>query len=169
MRQRIMIAWAVLFICATAGAGGFKDGRWRLDISAMAALDSDAGALLLGDLEYEFPAYPHGKIGLRVIPAFIGFDDNTIYGAGVGIATRVYANKQALDGLFGEIAISSILQSECFCRNSSRANFLSEAGIGYKFSNDWHATLKIQHLSNAGLSDDNGGLDSLGISVGYTF
>jgi hypothetical protein len=169
MYRAIILASTILLLCGAAAAGGFHDGRWRLDLSPQAAFNSEADAVLIGSLEYEFPAYPHGTLGLRLIPLFIGWDDNTIFGAGVGIATRVYANKEKLNGLYGELALSSILQSECFCNNDSRVNFISEAGVGYKFTNDWHAGLKIQHLSNAGLCDDNGGLNTFGISAGYTF
>ncbi|MBI3119935.1 MAG: acyloxyacyl hydrolase, partial [Candidatus Hydrogenedentes bacterium] len=35
--------------------------------------------------------------------------------------------------------------------------------------NNWHATLRVHHLSNAGLSDDNAGANTVNLAVGYRF
>jgi hypothetical protein len=47
--------------------------------------------------------------------------------------------------------------------------FKESVGFGYRFTDNFEATLKYNHYSNANLDDDNAGLDFFGIKVAYKF
>jgi len=168
----IKFAWVTvtgLFFAAGAQGSWLDDGRWRLELSGIRTIECcDEAWYGTASAEYELPAYPHGKLGLRMYPAFI-YGSEPILGAGLGVATRVYQRGDTYDGLFGEVGVSALWHSHHFEDNSCRVNFLSEAGVGYKFPDGWHVTLKIEHISNGGLGEHNGGLNGLGIAAGYTF
>ena len=72
-------------------------------------------------------------------------------------------------GWFGEIGVSVLVHTERFDGNSSKLNFMSDGGVGYKFKNDWHVSAQWRHISNSGLGDKNSGVNGLGIAIGYTF
>ena len=123
-----------------------------------------------GSVEYEFPVSKHGKLGLRLYPLFFHEGSDPIYGAGAGLSARLYQHADDYDGLFGEVGVSALWHSREFYDNSTRVNFLSEAGIGYQFpKTDWHVTLKVEHLSNGGLGSENAGINGVGLALGYTF
>lgn len=46
-------------------------------------------------------------------------------------------------------------------------NFRESASIGYRLSAQWNVMLTIDHMSNAGLCDENRGLTNAGVRVGY--
>lgn len=50
-----------------------------------------------------------------------------------------------------------------------RALFRLSADVGYDISERISASVHMSHISNAGLCDDNEGLDNLGVRVGYHF
>lgn len=161
---------------ALPASGGlrFEDGRWRLALSGLDVVKSGSHAYngdpcFTASIEYEFPAYPHGKLGLRLpllyLPAAEG-----LFGGGFGIATRAYQNKERYDGIFGEVGASVLWLSSDYKDNDSRVNFMLEAGLGYKFpSTDWDVSLRYGHLSNANLGHRNAGVNGIGITLGYTF
>lgn len=47
--------------------------------------------------------------------------------------------------------------------------FRLHAGPGIRLSERWSASLQWEHLSNAGLCDENEGLDNIGFRLGYRF
>lgn len=160
---------AAIALTTNASAGQFQEGSWRLELSGLRTVECrDEAWYGTASVEYEFPAYPHGKLGLRLYPGFL-YGSEPIFGAGAGVATRVYQHGDRHDGLFGEVGVSVLWHSRDFEANSCRVNFLSEAGIGYKFTDGWHVTLKLDHISNAGLGEYNGGINGLGLAAGYTF
>lgn len=155
--------------------------RWRLEFGAYAGLHT-GGADRSGDyygmatFEYERPLSRHAAVGLRTIPVFIYSQDGRaedadwIAGIGAGVAARIYANGDTYDGLFGEVIVSALWHNHRFYENASNLNFVSEIGVGYQFTdNEWHVALKAQHISNAGLGEDNDGVNAVGIAVGFTF
>jgi len=50
-----------------------------------------------------------------------------------------------------------------------RALFRLSADVGYDITERISASVHLSHISNAGLCDDNEGLDNLGLRVGYHF
>lgn len=51
----------------------------------------------------------------------------------------------------------------------SRVLFRLGAEIGYDVSESWRVSLLWDHISNAGLADENEGLDNVGFRIGFRF
>jgi len=162
----------------------FDEGRVRIEVAGACNLysgktDRDGDYYLTGSIEYETPVLERLTLGLRFMPAFLyhehrdkceGASSETIYGAGLGVTARVYQNKGDRDGLFGEAGAAALWHSRYFERNTSRVNFVTEIGVGYKFpERNWHVGVKFQHASNGGLASRNAGINGLALAVGYTF
>jgi lipid A 3-O-deacylase len=47
--------------------------------------------------------------------------------------------------------------------------FRESASAGFRFARHWMVMATIEHLSNAGLCDENRGLTNMGVRVGYRF
>ncbi|MBN2307685.1 MAG: acyloxyacyl hydrolase, partial [Candidatus Hydrogenedentes bacterium] len=96
--------------------------------------------------------------------------DETLWGGGVGLATRIYRNTETFDGFFAEAGAGLIGHDGKLEGNSASIDFLLEAGVGYRFPDtDWHVALKFNHLSNGGLASSNGGTNGFGLGFGYRF
>jgi len=156
---------------------GFDDGRWRAEVGASTGFHSGrrsrtGDALVTGNVEYEWPVFARCTLGLRAYPLFLYHQNDpsdTLWGGGVGGVGRVYQRAGERNGWFGEAGAGVIWHTNHIEGNSATMDFLLEGGVGYQFKNDWHVTLQALHLSNAGLSDDNAGANSLGLAVGFTF
>lgn len=154
----------------------FKDGMWRFEIAAGAGYDSgkrdrEGDFQLVGEIEYEIPATERITLGLRALPLIVYTQDDknedTLWGAGVGIALRYYQVPSEYRGWFGELEGAAFGHSGKLEGNSSNFNFLIGAGVGYQFKNSWHTTVKIRHISNASTSSSNAGANTINLGVGY--
>jgi hypothetical protein len=47
--------------------------------------------------------------------------------------------------------------------------FRESASLGYRISQNWSVMATVEHLSNAGLCNDNQGMTNYGVRVGYVF
>ncbi len=157
---------------------GWKNGKWRLELSGFAAVRSgkrsrtgDFG--FAGSAEYEIPLGKRLSFGIKTYPLYFYDQDDsgedTVFGAGIGPEFRVYAKNAQRKGFFFEIGTAVLVATGRFDGNSGAVNFLNEAGVGYKFERDWHITAKFSHISNAGFANHNSGVNSAGIAIGYTF
>ncbi len=186
-----MVLLALLLVAPSAlGELAFADGQWRLELSGMSGLhmgsrDRSGDLLVTGTVDYEFPASSRCTLGLRLMPLFFYEQDNgdsngrwwdegagndhNVWGAGFGLTGRVYSVKDEYRGWFGEIQANVILHDEQIRGNGANLNFLTGVGVGYEFKCDWHAVVKVQHISNASLDGDNDGANVLGIGIGYRF
>lgn len=54
-------------------------------------------------------------------------------------------------------------------RLGSSVLFRLAAGFGFIINDDWNLALYFTHISNAGLSDPNNGLETFGLKLGYLF
>ena len=159
-------------------AYGWKDGMWRLELSAWTSIYSghrsrsgDYG--FAGSVAYEVPVSKRFSVGLKMYP-LLGYDqddsgEDTIWGVGFGPEFRFYTKPHLHRGFFFEVGTAVIAHSGKFDGNSGNINFLNEGGAGYKFKTNWHVAAKIRHLSNAGFAQSNSGVNSLGLAFGYTF
>lgn len=157
---------------------GFAEGRWRVEFGAATGYhsgrrDRSGDIVVKGSVEYEWPVFARGTLGLRTYPLFTYIQDepsDTLWGGGIGVAMRVYQNADSLDGFYVEGGAGLILHSNHIEGNSATADFLIEGGVGYQFpQTNWHIALQVQHLSNGGLAENNAGANSVGLAVGYTF
>ncbi|HNR31226.1 MAG TPA: acyloxyacyl hydrolase [Candidatus Hydrogenedentes bacterium] len=154
----------------------FDEGRWRLELSGARGIhsgstDREGDTLVTGSVEYEFPASARTTLGLRLLPLFIYDQDDyeTVVGGGFGLSGRLYQHAAEYRGWFGELGVSALAHDGKIRRNSSNVNFLTGVGVGYQFKSNWHATLRYEHLSNAGLGDHNAGVNTVGLAFGFTF
>lgn len=152
------------------------EGRWRLELTGGGGLhqgdeDHSGDGLVVAKVEYEIPVMGHGALGLRMVPTFVMPQDHgdTVWGAGVGLAARVYHVKNEQRGLYAEADSQLTGHYPKFDGNSGSFNFLSGFGAGYKFKNGWHVVVRFDHLSNAGFAKDNSGFNAISAGVGYTF
>ena len=156
---------------------GFSDGRWRTEVGVSTGFHSGnrsrtGNMLVTGNVEYEWPVFARCSLGLRAYPLFLyrqNDPSDTLWGGGIGTVGRVYQNAGERNGWFGEAGAGVIWHTNHIEGNSATMDFLLETGVGYQFRNNWHVTLQASHLSNAGLSDNNAGANSLGLAVGFTF
>lgn len=48
-------------------------------------------------------------------------------------------------------------------------SFRESGSIGYRFTPNWSVMATVEHMSNAGLCDENRGVTNFGIRLGYSF
>ena len=158
------------------------EGHWKIELSGFGAVysgktDRSDDAYVTGTVDYEFPAFDHASLTLRLRPLFVYFqeendhdDSETIWGTGVSLAARMYQDQDAMEGWFGELGAGIIWHSGYFKENTSRVNFCPEAAVGYQFpKSDWSVVVRVQHLSNGGMASENAGVNAVGLAVGYRF
>ena len=182
-----MFRYAALVLCLlataaaaqadTGGGTGFAEGRWRLQLSGMHGADSGdridrtGDRLFTANAEYEFPITRRQTLALRIYPALFydAADSDNVWGAGGGLSWKIYSKAGEQRGVFAEAATAAIFHDETFAGNGGHIDFLSGLGIGYHFANDWHLSVKWEHISNAGLEEPNQGINLVGLAVGVTF
>jgi len=173
----------VLFVCVLAVLPAsaelqWKDGRWQLELSGSAGIDS-GGSDRSGDymlramVEYEVPFSSHCALGLRALPLFVYEQDEeceeTVWGAGAGLGLRLYSVADEYRGWFAEAGAHAIGHKNQIADNNSNINFLTGVGVGYKCKAGWHSVLRFEHISNANLGSDNSGVNVLSLGVGFAF
>lgn len=168
-------------------------GKWRLELNTnfgvhQGSRDRSGDFSLIGLVDYEVPANARMTLSLRLMPLFVytqdgGEDgdwlgdlfhnndrnDDTVWGAGVGVVGRIYQKKDVYEGWYGEAGVTAMFHNNEFVGNNSNLNFLTTLGVGYQFKNDWHLQLHYQHISNGSLGSRNSGANTLGIGLGYRF
>ena len=175
------IAGLVFALCLTSTAAHadlfqWEDAKWRLEITGWQGINggsfdrqSDQGLTL--SVEREVPISNRWSVGMKAFPLFLYEDkvNDTIVGVGGGLQLRYYLTRDSRRGFYLEGGISGLFHPEKFSGNSSHANFMEEAGIGYEFERGFTVSLKIAHISNASVADQNSGVNMVGLSLGYTF
>jgi lipid A 3-O-deacylase len=56
-----------------------------------------------------------------------------------------------------------------FNKMGCNASFRESASLGYRLTRDWSVMGTIEHMSNAGLCNENRGLTNAGLRIGYSF
>jgi hypothetical protein len=190
-----LIVVAALACALPASALSFEDGRWRLELSGGAAVDQggwdrDGDTMWTGYVDYEMPATKHLALSLRAAPLYLYTQDSdssnhswwrevfhhhhhdydsTVWGAGAGLAGRVYQKGGSYEGIFLELEALALLHDGRIAGDSSNVDFLTGVGVGYQFNTNWHAIFRVEHTSNAGLGGDNAGVNTVRMGVGYRF
>jgi len=190
--------YAVFTVALTLSAAAahaeiqFQEGHWRAELSTSFGIhsgsqDRSGDVLVTATVEYEFPTTQRTTLGLRLLPImfYVQDDDNpwrlrdwderlngdgsTVFGAGAGMSFRFYAKAQEYRGLYFEASGVAFGHKNQFNGNSSNFNFLTGAGVGYKFKNNMHTILKYEHISNAGIGSQNRGVNAVGLGIGFSF
>lgn len=187
MNRILLVGVLVFVVCGGCGDTGWlteniEQGWWRGEFASSTGTignqwpDREEDYLLLASADYEWPVGPRTTLAARGYPVFFynlrgSEPDRTdhIYGAGLGAALRFYSRQIRAKGLYFELSSAAVWHEEHLPSNGSSLNFLSGGGLGYDFGNDWAATVKILHLSNGGLDDENSGLNTAMIGISKTF
>jgi len=98
-----------------------------------------------------------------------GYGGDTVWGGGFGLGTRIYQVKVEQRGLFLDLGVSALFHDGEFNGNSSSINFKSGIGVGYQFKFGLNTVMRLDHISNAGLGDENSGANVVGIGLGFRF
>lgn len=173
------VASVLLMPLATWAGMGSADGWWQFELgggpglAVGSARDRSGDILLTGFVEYELPVQTRTTVGFRFMPLFIYTQDEpeteTVWGGGIGLAARFYPFSTTYRRWYGEVEGHLLGHRHKLEGNSSNIDFLIGAGIGYRFSNNWHGIVKFEHISNAGLGDQNIGANTLSGGIGYSF
>jgi hypothetical protein len=152
----------------TSGGHGINgsqsgDGLWNVGLRYGLILTAPHGpGFLRGRLEYAVDA----------VPVFIVFQKtNTAYGAGV----NPFAFKWALDTRrsvvpYFEIGGGTLFTNTKVPEGTSRINFTTSAALGLHFLRSKHnisAEVRYMHISNAGLSTLNPGINTIQFRLGF--
>jgi hypothetical protein len=152
----------------TSGGHGINgsqsgDGLWNVGLRYGLILTAPHGpGFLRGRLEYAVDA----------VPVFIVFQKtNTAYGAGV----NPFAFKWALDTHrsvvpYFEIGGGTLFTNTKVPEGTSRINFTTSAALGLHFLRSKHnisAEVRYMHISNAGLSTLNPGINTIQFRLGF--
>lgn len=178
--NRILILVFLVGSCALPAAAGvaWREGHWRLELTGGPGIysggnDRSHDYMLRGSVEYEVPAGSRCTLGLRLLPLFVyeqhERNEDTVWGAGLGVGARIYSVADEYRGLFAEIGAHALGHVHRITGNSSNINFMTGAGLGYKCKAGWHAVIRWEHISNANLGRNNAGANLITLGVGYTF
>lgn len=185
----VPMIFMVLFASGSAfGELNLKEGMWRLELSGLTGVYSgstDRGGdfTLTGAVEYEIPAGTRTTLGLRLLPLFLydgqevdrefwrceRDDADTVWGGGVGVAGRIYTKAEEYRGFFLEGTANALGHDGKIAGNSANLNFLLSIGGGYQWKCGASVAVRYEHISNAGLANDNDGANSVGLALGYRF
>lgn len=182
-RLVLLFVWTAIFCggCSSINTltANKDQGWWRGELSSSTGVvgnqwpDREEDYFIVGSVDYEWPVHDRITLAARGYPLFFyklqGSESkrhDRIYGAGLGAAVRFYSNSIRKKGFYGEIGSTVLWHDNHMPGNGSSVNFLSNLGLGYDFGNNWAATVKIFHLSNAGLDDANAGFD--GLTLGFS-
>lgn len=190
---RLIVLLTAALAATHAHALEFSEGRWRLELSGGPALeeggrDREGDYFVSGTVDYEIPATPHTTLSLRGMPLFVYEQDevsydsikellrkhespheDTVIGAGFGLAGRVYQKADVYEGFFAEMEVLALGHAGKIEGDDSNIDFLTGVGVGYQFNSHWEALVRFEHISNAGLAAPNSGVNALRLGVGYRF
>ncbi len=193
MNRAIRSGMGLAFLFAAWCPVALAEGGWRLELSGGTALDSSnldrSGDLLItGYLDYEIPTTSHTTLIIRTMPLFvyeqqdtleswwnelvserdIDYDD-LVWGAGAGLAGRLYSKADEHQGFFLELEALAFVHTGEIEGDDSSIDFLTGVGLGYQFRSNWQALVRVEHISNAGLGDLNAGVNAVKLGLGYRF
>lgn len=155
-----------------------QDASWRFEVAGGGALpggsrkaERDGDIMFTGTVDYEIPFMAYGAFGPRLMPIFV-YDQrraDVLVGGGGGLAIRVYHVKDEQRGFFLEGEALVLGHYHRFRKDGSHIDFITGGGVGYKCRAGWHAIVKFEHISNAGISSDNSGVNVLSAGIGWSF
>ncbi len=154
-----------------------QDASWRFEVTGGGGLpggsrkaERDGDIMFTGTVDYEIPFMAYGAFGPRLMPIFV-YDQrraDVVVGGG-GLAIRVYHVKDEQRGFFLEGEALVLGHYHRFRGDGSHVDFITGGGVGYKCRAGWHAIVKFEHISNAGISRDNSGVNVLSAGMGWSF
>lgn len=119
----------------------------------------------------------HHSTGSRLLDYFLS--PRPMIGASIntqGDTSQLYAgvtwDLKLTDRIFFETSFGGALHDGHLDEDGEtqygcRANFRESAALGFNLSEQWDVILTIDHMSNAGLCEENRGLTNAGVKFGY--
>lgn len=122
------------------------------------------------------PGFLHGNLELagEFIPAYVVFQDNTVYGFGFTPALFKwnFTSKRRVVPYF-EAGSGLLFTRSSVPAFTSRVNFTPQAAFGLQFltreKRAWSVAARYVHISNAGLESPNPGINSVQFTLGYSW
>jgi len=147
------------------GINGSQSGTgvWNLGLRYGLILTAPHGpGFLRGQLEY----------ALDVVPAWaIVQKTDTVYGAGVNpFAFKWILRSPKKVKPFFQIEGGTLFTTRDVPEGTSQVNFTTSGGIGAHFLGEKHnfsAEVRFQHISNAGMSSPNPGINTIQVRIGF--
>jgi hypothetical protein len=147
------------------GINGSQSGTgvWNLGLRYGLLLTSPAGpGFMRGQLEYAFDLVPAWTIVQKT---------DTVYGAGVNpFAFKWILSSPKKVKPFFQIEGGTLFTTRDVPEGTSQINFTTSGGIGAHFLGDKHnfsAEVRFQHISNAGMSHPNPGINTIQVRIGF--
>jgi hypothetical protein len=148
-----------------AGINGSTSGTgvWNLGLRYGRILTDPHGpGFLRGQLEYALDAVPAWVIVQKT---------NTAYGAGVNpFAFKwILANPKKVKPFF-EIEGGTLFTNTKVPEGTSQVNFTTSAAFGTHILGEkynWSAEVRFMHISNAGISNHNPGINTIQVRIGW--
>ena len=138
-------------------------GVWNLGLRYGIVITSPHGpGFLRGQLEYALDAVPAWAIVQST---------NTAYGAGVNpFAFKWMLTSPKKVKPYFEIEGGTLFTNTKVPEGTSHVNFTSSGAFGAHFlgeKHNWTAEVRFMHISNAGLSDPNPGINTIQVRIGW--
>jgi len=147
------------------GLNGSQSGTgvWNLGLRYGIVISSPHGpGFLRGQLEYALDAVPAWAIVQST---------NTAYGAGVNpFAFKWILTRPKKVKPFFEIEGGTLFTNTKVPEGTSHVNFTSSGALGAHFlgeKHNWTAEVRFMHISNAGISNSNPGINTIQVRIGW--
>lgn len=172
-------------VCAALLFFSWQNGSHAFDRASIEALTGNQSQLLRVGLQspsaIELPALPAHGISLSWEGSFGYWRENrpdnapsrteSLFDIGLTPVLRWGAQKSC--GWFGEAGVGAHWLSRQYNNNgrefSTRLQFASFLGGGYRFINDFTLSVKAEHVSNGGIKHPNPGVNFVGVQLGKVF
>jgi len=138
-------------------------GVWNLGLRYGLILTSPHGpGFIKGQLEYAFD----------IIPAWVIVQKtNTVYGGGVNpFAFKWILSKPKKVKPFFEIEGGTLFTTKEVPENTSQINFTTSGALGMHIlgeKHNWSAEVRFMHISNAGMTTPNPGINTIQVRIGW--
>ncbi|MCX8064827.1 MAG: acyloxyacyl hydrolase [Candidatus Hydrogenedentes bacterium] len=150
--------------------------RPRLEVSVGSRIghkpDESDGYLSSIILDFSNKISKHSEISIRTIPLFTyiqGSELDNVYGIGIGCAYRAFLKESFVKTPYIEFHEVFCIHENYFEDNNSNVNFNTAISIGYQFNHNLDISLRLSHISNANLKENNDSTNILSFSTGYRF
>lgn len=138
-------------------------GVWNLGLRYGMILTAPHGpGFLQGQLEYALDAVPAWVVSQKT---------NTAYGAGVNpFAFKWILTKPRKVKPFFEIEGGTLFTNTKVPEGTSHVNFTTSGALGLHVlgeKHNWTAEVRFMHISNAGISNPNPGINTIQVRIGW--
>jgi hypothetical protein len=147
------------------GINGSQSGTgvWNLGLRYGLILTAPHGpSFLRGQLEYAFDVVPAWAIVQKT---------DTVYGGGVNpFAFKWILTSPRKVKPFFQIEGGTLFTTRDVPEGTSQVNFTTSGGFGAHFLGEKHnfsAEVRFQHISNAGMSNPNPGINTIQVRIGF--